>query len=418
MSEKTFFTKGFRFRIISAIAISCIGYLNVYSQRKDEGAFESKIMDMRDLTPLSFPVIDGSDSTEPLRDIIMCKLLGYSYAWERSPFVQDEMGIKGIKVDYACSEEERRVLQTKKLLYSNTHQSFINLIDGNVELIVTARDISRDEKKYADEREVSLHGKPIALDALTFMVHPQNKVNNITPEQIQLIYTGQLKNWKELGGEDMEIHPYIRNRNSGSQEKFETIVMNGVTLPDYPILNVGTTMLSPYYQLDNDPKGIAFTPFYYYRVIVDTNSTKALAVNGVEMNKTSIKDGSYPYGTQIYVNVRSDISRETTAYRLFEFLTTREGQDIVEESGYVPMPKESGVVPKSDDVSLYVKNKVLYISDKSKIKKIQITDLQGRVISCLNVEENKIDLSTLAHGVYLVGVELIENKMLTKKVFI
>ncbi len=303
-----------------------------------------------DITINNFPVIDGSDSTDPLRDLLMCKILGFEYKWERRPFTQDpQADIKEIIPEYTCSEADRVYLESTCLKHSNTHQSYINLIDDKVELVIAARSISRDERAYAEEKDVTLIEKPIAKDALTFMVNPSNPVNNLSISQIQGIYTGEITNWKEVGGKDEEIRPYVRNRNSGSQEKFETLVMTGLTIADFPELQVGLTMMSPYYQLEEDKQGIGFSPFYYYSVIVDNGSTKAIGVNGIEMTKENVRNNTYPYTAEVYAAVRSDIDRNSTAYELFEFLTTPEGQSIVNESGYVPLNQDSGIRGICDD---------------------------------------------------------------------
>lgn len=291
-----------------------------------------------------FPIIDGSDSTDPLRDLLMCKILGFGYKWERRPFTQDpEADIKEIMPEYTCSESDRIYLESTCLKHSNTHQSYINLIDDKVELVIAARSTSRDEKAYADECGVTLIEKPIAKDALTFMVNPSNPVNNLSISQLQGIYTGEITNWKEVGGNDKEIRPYVRNRNSGSQEKFETLVMEGLKIAEFPELQVGLTMMSPYYQLEDDKQGIGFSPFYYYSVIVDNGSTKAIGLEDVPITKANVQNNTYPYTTEVYAAVRSDIDHNSTAYELFEFLTTPEGQDIVNESGYVPLNQNSGI---------------------------------------------------------------------------
>jgi len=297
---------------------------------------------MKDITIGNFPVLDGSDSTSPLRYILMCKLLGFDYEWQASPFIQNpDEAPKQVVPIFTCSEDERRELLTKRLLNSNTHQSFMNLIDDKVEVIITARSISRDEKAYADEQGVSLIEKPIARDALAFMVNLKNPVNNLSIEQIQGIYTGEIVNWSEVGGLDCMMKPYVRNRNSGSQEKFETMVMVGLTIKDFPEIQIGSTMMAPYYQLEQDTAGIAFTPFYYYKVMVGSGSTKAIGVNGVAMTKENIKNDTYPYTSHVYTAVRSDIDKSSMAYRLFEFLTSDEGQAIVDESGYVSLQTAS-----------------------------------------------------------------------------
>lgn len=315
------------------ILLSVFSILSCHGEENDEIP-----TGMKDITINNFPVLDGSDSTSPLRYILMCKLLGFDYEWQASPFIQNpDEAPKQVVPFFTCSEDERRELMTKRLLNSNTHKSFMNLIDDEVEVIITARSISRDEKAYADEQGVTLIEKPIARDALAFMVNLKNPVNNLSIEQIQGIYTGEIVNWSEVGGLDCMMKPYVRNRNSGSQEKFETMVMIGLTIKDFPEIQIGSTMMAPYYQLEQDTAGIAFTPFYYYKVMVGSGSTKAIGVNGVAMTKENIKNDSYPYTSNVYTAVRSDIDKSSVAYRLFEFLTTEEGQAIVDESGYVSL---------------------------------------------------------------------------------
>lgn len=285
----------------------------------------------------NFPIIDGSDSTTPLRTILMCKLLGYDYEWKRRMFAQYGGDAKIVMPQYTCSDEEKHHLTDNCLLSNNTHPSFLQLIDGKVEVIFTARSISRDEAVYAEEKGVELIEKPIAKDALAFLVNPVNPVENLSIEQIQGIYTGDITNWSEVGGIDTLITPYVRNRNSGSQEKFETMVMAGLTIKEFPELQVGNIMMAPYYQLRDDKSGIAYSPFYYYSVIVDNGLTKAIGVNGIDMTKDNVRNNTYPYVTDVYAAVRSDIDKSSMAYKLFEYITSEEGQAIVEESGYVPL---------------------------------------------------------------------------------
>lgn len=288
------------------------------------------------ITISNFPVIDGSDSTTPLRYMLMCKAVGFDYEWRGNPFSQDGCP-KEILPSYDCTDEERRHLGSDCMKKSNTHESFLNLIAGDVELIITARSISRDEKVSADANGVTLIEKPIARDALAFMVNAANSVNNLSIKQIQGIYKGDITNWNEVGGNDAAITPYIRNQNSGSQEKFETMVMAGLTIADLPEMQIGKTMMTPFYQLERDVNGIAFTPFYFLSELVNNGKTKAVGVDGVAMTKENIENGTYPYTTDVYAIVRSDIDKSSVAYQLFKYLTTNAGQALIKESGYVPL---------------------------------------------------------------------------------
>ena len=303
-------------------------------------AVEDSSIIIEDSSVANFPVIDGSTSTAALRTIIACKILQLDYQWRREVALD---WLWNVYPDYSTLSEEDQKLLYDKLQNNNTHGSFMNLIDGTVELIITAREISRDESVYARDKGVSLLQTPIAKDAFMFMVNAANPVNTLTISQIQGIYTGVIRNWSEVGGEDAEISPYIRNANSGSQEKMETMVMEGLEMIDWPEM-VGGSMGAPYWQLNDDVNGIAYTPFYYYDTIVDeepivtVRRTKPIAVNGIAPSKETIIDGTYPYITEVYVAVRSDIDRNSMAYKLYEALVNS-GSAVVEESGYVPMDR-------------------------------------------------------------------------------
>lgn len=283
------------------------------------------------LTLDNAPIMDGSDSTEPLRNLLMCRLLGIECKWLQHLATNATWGI--VPLWNKLSDEDKTILQ-QILQNRNTHGSFVSLIDGENDIIITARGISRDEQTYANEKGVTLLSRPVAKDAFVFIVNPKNPVRNLSIEQIQKIYTGEIRNWQEVGGNDATINPYIRNANSGSQEKMETIVMNGLTMIDWPEM-VGYVMLSPYYQLEQDENGIAYTPFYYYDTIVNDDRTQVIGVNGVMPDKSTIKNGSYPYVTEVMASVRADVDKSSTAYQLFYQLATGQHDKIVNESGYV-----------------------------------------------------------------------------------
>ena len=361
-----------------------------------------------DVTVSNFPVLDGSDSTSPLRYILMCKLLGFDYEWQASPFIQNpEEAPKQVVPSYACSEDEARELMLNRLLNSNTHRSFVNLIDDKVEIIITARSISRDEKVYAEEKGVTLIEKPIARDALAFMVNLKNPVNNLSIEQIQAIYTGNIVNWAEVGGLDCVMKPYVRDRNSGSQEKFELMVMAGLTIKVFPEMQIGRTMMTPYYQIEQDTAGIAFTPFYYYKVMVGSGSTKAIGVNGVEMTKENIINGTYPYTSKVYTAVRSDIDKSSIAYRIFDFLTTEEGQAIVDESGYVPLQSSTGIrALERETVKMDYSDNTITFSSSVLPKRMEIMDLSGKTVFRSAINSRSMKVPSLLRGLHIINVWL------------
>ena len=370
------------------------------------------------ITTSNFPVLDGSESTSPLRLILMCKLLGYDYEWQYSPFIQrQEDAPRYVEPNYTCDEETRRDLLLNRLLNNNTHGAFVNLIDDKVDIIITARSISRDEKVYAEEQGVTLLEQPIARDALTFMVNAKNPVSNLSIDQIHDIYMGNVQNWSEVGGLDCVMKPYVRNRNSGSQEKFETMVMDGLTIADFPEMQIGTTMMSPYYQLEDDTAGIAFSPFYYYKVMVDSKKVRAVGVDGVEMTKENVMNGTYPYTSKVYTAVRSDIDKSSVAYKLFEFLTSEAGQAIVDESGYVPLNAYTGVrMTESEAFELSYSNHTLTILSTDLPKRLEIYDLEGRKVFESAVLSCDVQIPEGLRGMHVVYLLQGDGSLCAKKV--
>ena len=288
------------------------------------------------MTPEEFPMLDCSTSTQPLSVILAAKVLGLPYRWWQDQALTQ---VWYVAIDWAktsLTESQRKGLE-KKLNCSTTHGSYMNLLDGKVELIIASRDISRAEREYADSKGVRLATRPIGKDGFVFMVNKANRVASLTNKQIQDIYTGTTRNWKDVGGSDATIHPYIRNANSGSQEKMETMVMKGLTMIDWPEMATGT-MAGPFYAIRKDVDGIAYTPYYYYNMMTRGQGyAKTIGIDGIAPDSRTINNEAYPYVSEICAAVRADIDCTSSAYRLFEYLTHSGGQSVVEESGYVPL---------------------------------------------------------------------------------
>jgi phosphate transport system substrate-binding protein len=264
------------------------------------------------------------------------KLLDIPYKWE-----VDWMSGTTYIIQPDFSETESSFSYSDYLaknLCSGTHGAYTNLIEGKCDVIIASRDISRNEKAAAESLGVELETAPLAIDALVFIVNPKNPVKNLTADQIRKIYTGEITNWKEVGGVDHAITPYIRDADSGSQEKMETLVMNGLNMIDgtYMPEIIGSQMASPYLQLEYDEYGIGYTPFFYCTAMVrDLLRVDMLSIDGVTPSKESLRANRYPFVSSIYAAVRKSESHESIAYKLYKFLFTKEGADMIDESGYI-----------------------------------------------------------------------------------
>ena len=283
-----------------------------------------------------WPLTDCSTSTRPVRDLVAYKLLDVPYKWEvdwmsgTTYIIQPDFW--GAKSSFSYSD------YLAKNLCSGTHGAYTNLIEGKCDIIIASRDISRNEKAAAESLGVELETAPLAIDALVFIVNPKNPVKNLTTDQVRKIYTGEITNWKEVGGVDHAITPYIRDADSGSQEKMETLVMNGLNMIDgtYMPEIIGSQMTSPYSQLEYDEYGIGYTPFFYCTAMVrDLLNVRMLSIDGVTPSKESLRGDKYPFVSSIYAAVRKSESHESIAYKLYQFLFTKKGSDMIDESGYI-----------------------------------------------------------------------------------
>lgn len=291
------------------------------------------------LTLDNFPVLDGSTSTDPLVRLIACELLGYKYQWERSP---------GMATWELSTWLPERFVQ-RKLMCSQTHNAIMNLMGdgftgGTVpDIVFSARKMSADEKAAADLYGVTLIETPIALDALVFIAHAGVGVNSLTHRQLQDIYTTRIRNWDAVGGGTLDLIPFIRNKNSGSQELMESLVMTE-PIPDgfyedhYEDFQPVPSMYPLLTEVGHTPGGLGYTVYYYLEYIVRDgifDELKTLSVDGVRPDRNTIKNRTYPFTSEVYMMIRSDLDRSSMAYKVYEFMRTEAGKRIVDASGYV-----------------------------------------------------------------------------------
>ncbi|HBG40648.1 MAG TPA: hypothetical protein DDW85_04455 [Porphyromonadaceae bacterium] len=283
------------------------------------------------ITTENYPRVDGSTSTAPLQTIIACELLNCRYEWQHLLYVYFTWEIKPNYDDVPRSFFEERIKT------SQTHQSFINLIDKKADFILTHRRISDDEKEYAIKAGVTLTETPIAHDAFIFIINEKNPVQTLTHKQIQDIYMGKITNWKQVGGNDLPIKPYVRNQNSGSQELMESIVMKGLHMPEWSEERELSSMMLAFSQVRSEENAICYTVYYYKEQIVrDAERVKTLSVNGIYPDKSSLSKQTYPYMADVYAVIRSDLDKSSYAYKLYDLLQTKAGKSIIARSGYIP----------------------------------------------------------------------------------
>ena len=204
--------------------------------------------------------------------------------------------------------------------YTNTRGAYKDIVDGKADLIICVAP-SEEQLAYAAQNGVELEMVEIGKDAFVFIVNSDNPVSDISVDQIRGIYSGEITNWKELGGPNVPIAAMRRNEGSGSQSALENLMG-------------GTPIVADYTALFGSPIGFSFR--YYVTGMLAEGGVKMLSVNGVEPDIENIASGAYPVTSSIYAVYRKGETNENV-YKAVDFMLSKDGQDIVEKSGYIPV---------------------------------------------------------------------------------
>ena len=285
----------------------------------------------------NFPIVDGSTSASKLSTMVACKLLDIGYRW-LSPLVPGGDWILQTKWDDV--PEHYRTYDNaffgNRIMTSQTHGAFMNLINGKADIILTHRTISPDEKNHADAVGVALIETSIALDAFVFVVNKENPVKSLTVNQIQKIYTKEITNWSQVGGNKADMKVFTRPRNSGSEEVFRTLVMNGLEPADFPEASV-SQMFAVFLEVTENVNSICYTFNNYKDVIArkNCNEVPILAINGICPSENSVKNKTYPFISEVRVAIRSDLDHNSMAYKLYEWLQSENAKYTITECGFL-----------------------------------------------------------------------------------
>lgn len=206
-----------------------------------------------------------------------------------------------------------------KMQYKNTVRGYQAVVDGTTDILFCAAP-SAEQTEYAKEKGVDLVYVPIGLEAFVFFVNENNPVDNLTTEQIRGIYAGDYTNWSEVGGANRVINPVTRLSGSGSQSAMDAFMGEREIAAKSPLAVSGAS--------------IGFSFRYYMDGIVGNERVKMLSLNGVYPSAENIQNGSYPIIAKFYAIYRADNDNENIQI-LIDWILSREGQTIIEESGYV-----------------------------------------------------------------------------------
>lgn len=210
------------------------------------------------------------------------------------------------------------------------------LVDGTTDVAMASRKMKLSEKMKLQDAGKAVKETIVAYDALAVIVNPANKVGQLTREQLEGIFTGKIKNWKEVGGDDLTIVVYSRESSSGTYEFFKEHVMGNKNYAS-SVLSMPAT--GSIIQSVSQTKGaIGYVGLAYVEKEIKT--IKVSYDKGktfVAPSMASAIDKTYPVVRPLYYYY---IAASEKAVKPFvDYCLSAEGQKIVEQVGYVPLKK-------------------------------------------------------------------------------
>ena len=192
---------------------------------------------------------------------------------------------------------------------------------GTCDIGLASRNLKDEEKSSGLKQTV------LAYDGIAIIVHPDNPVSDLDVETVAKIYTGEITNWKDVGGNDAEIVLIGREAGSGTRDGFESITgTEGNCKYRQELTSTGDVITT----VSQNPDAIGYASLAALK-----DSVKALKVGGVEPTEASVKDGSYVIQRPFVLVTVEGKELSKTAQEFFDYVTSAEAADIIAKAGAV-----------------------------------------------------------------------------------
>ena len=202
------------------------------------------------------------------------------------------------------------------------------IIDGTANLAMSSREMKDSELAKAKEKGVQLQPVAIATDAILPIVNPANSAANISKAQLKGIYTGEITNWKDLGGEDTPIVVVSRDSSSGTYEAWGELVLDKARVTARALLQPSSGAVLQF--VSKNRQAIGYESFGYVN-----DKVKALLVDNIVGNPETIDNGTFPITRKLWIITTDNPDAEVAAF--LEFLNSQEVKDIIAACGAVPI---------------------------------------------------------------------------------
>ena len=190
-------------------------------------------------------------------------------------------------------------------------------------------DIGLSSRALKDDEKADVDGTTIALDGIAIIVNNASKVENLTVDQLKQMFTGEITNWSEVGGDDGEIVLIGREAGSGTRDGFESIVDVKDSCKYAQELTATGAVISA---VEANPLAIGYASL---SAVGDT--VKMVTVGGVECSEETVKDGSYEVQRPFVFVTNKSVALSEQAQAFFDFATSADAADLIRTAGAVPV---------------------------------------------------------------------------------
>ena len=197
--------------------------------------------------------------------------------------------------------------------------------EGTCDIGLSSRAL-KDEEKSAGLKETVL-----AYDGIAIIVHPDNPVSDLSVEQIAKLYTGEITNWKDVGGDDAEIVLMGREAGSGTRDGFESITdTKDACKYRQELTSTGDVITT----VAGNPNAIGYASLASVK-----DTVKALSVGGVAPTEATVSDGTYAVQRPFVLVTKDGTELSAAAQKFFEYATSAAAADVISAAGAVPVAK-------------------------------------------------------------------------------
>ena len=190
-------------------------------------------------------------------------------------------------------------------------------------------DIGLSSRALKDDEKNDVDGTTVALDGIAIVVNKASKVADLTVDQLKQMFTGEITNWKDVGGDDGEIVLVGREAGSGTRDGFESIVDVKDSCKYAQELTATGAVISA---VEANPLAIGYASL---SAVGDT--VKMVTVGGVECSEETVKDGSYEVQRPFVFVTNKSVTLSEQAQAFFNFATSADAADLIRTAGAVPV---------------------------------------------------------------------------------